>query len=74
MQQADKSVGRGGFTLLIWVLLLLLGCVLFFFSLDRQIVSILKTTLMQELGLDNSDYSVLISVASDINTISAHST
>lgn len=61
MQQAEKSVGRGGFTLLIWVLLLLLGCVLFFFSLDRQIVSILKTTLMQELGLDNSDYSVLIS-------------
>ena len=61
MQQAGKSVGRGGFTLLIWVLLLLLGCVLFFFSLDRQIVSILKTTLMQELGLDNSDYSVLIS-------------
>ena len=53
MQQADKSVGRGGFTLLIWVLLLLLGCVLFFFSLDRQIVSILKTTLMQELGLED---------------------
>lgn len=36
MQQADKSVGRGGFTLLIWVLLLLLGCVLFFFrSTDK---------------------------------------
>ena len=61
MQQATQSVSRDGFTLLIWVLLLLLGCVLFFFSLDRQIVSILKTTLMEELGLNNSDYSILIS-------------
>lgn len=61
MQHVAKPANRDGFTLLIWVLLLLLGCVLFFFSLDRQIVSILKTTLMKELGLDNSDYSVLIS-------------
>lgn len=48
MRQATQSVIRDSVSLLIWVLLMLLGCVLFFFSLDRQIVSILKTTLMAE--------------------------
>lgn len=61
MSHALKSPRRDGYTLLIGALLLILGCILFFFSLDRQIVSILKTTLMHELNLDNSDYSVLIS-------------
>lgn len=61
MSHAVKSPGRDGYTLLIGALLLILGCILFFFSLDRQIVSILKTTLMHELNLDNSDYSLLIS-------------
>lgn len=61
MSHVLQSPRRDGYTLLIGALLLLLGCILFFFSLDRQIVSILKTTLMHELNLDNSDYSVLIS-------------
>lgn len=42
------------------ILLILLGCVLFFFSFDRQIVSILKTTLMHEMNVSNTDYSLLI--------------
>ena len=60
-QLATRSVHRDNSSMLIWVLLLILGGVLFFFSLDRQIVSILKTTLMHELSLSNTDYSILIS-------------
>lgn len=41
-------------------LLVILGGVLFFFSLDRQIVSILKTTLMVEMHVTNTGYSALI--------------
>lgn len=41
-------------------LLLILGGILFFFSFDRQIVSILKTTLMEELDVSNQNYSMLI--------------
>lgn len=53
--------GEGNkFSLFIFLLLLLLGCILFFFSFDRQIVSILKTTLMHEMGVSNKDYSLLI--------------
>lgn len=48
------------FDLPIAILLVLLGCVLFFFSFDRQIVSILKTTLMGEMNVSNTDYSLLI--------------
>ncbi len=46
--------------LLISLLLIILGCVLFFFSFDRQVVSILKTTLMQEMGVSNTGYSILV--------------
>ncbi|WP_064561400.1 MFS transporter [Buttiauxella brennerae] len=60
-QLATSNVHRDSGSMLIWVLLLILGGVLFFFSLDRQIVSILKTTLMHELSLSNTDYSILIS-------------
>ena len=48
------------FDLPVAILLVLLGCVLFFFSFDRQIVSILKTTLMHEMNVSNTDYSLLI--------------
>ncbi|MBT9432901.1 MFS transporter [Candidatus Sodalis endolongispinus] len=48
------------FDLPVAILLVLLGCVLFFFSFDRHIVSILKTTLMHEMGVGNTDYSLLI--------------
>lgn len=48
------------FGLFISLLLVLLGFILFFFSFDRQIVSILKTTLMHEMGVSNQDYSLLI--------------
>lgn len=61
MSHVVEPARRESFTLLVGVLLLILGCILFFFSLDRQIVSILKTTLMHELSLTNSDYSMLIS-------------
>ena len=60
-QLATSNVHRDSGSMLLWVLLLILGGVLFFFSLDRQIVSILKTTLMHELSLSNTDYSILIS-------------
>lgn len=60
-QIATSRLHRDSNSMLIWVLLLILGGVLFFFSLDRQIVSILKTTLMHELRLSNTDYSILIS-------------
>lgn len=60
-QLATSNVHRDSGSMLIWVLLLILGGVLFFFSLDRQIVSILKTTLMHDLSLSNTDYSILIS-------------
>ncbi|MDR3439141.1 MFS transporter [Telmatospirillum sp.] len=39
---------------------MLLGIILFFFSLDRQIISILKTTLMTDLGVTNQNYSILV--------------
>ncbi|MEN0617226.1 MFS transporter, partial [Klebsiella indica] len=48
------------FDLPVAILLVLLGCVLFFFSFDRQIVSILKTTLMHQMNVSNTDYSLLI--------------
>src|SRR5476649_2718904 len=46
--------------LLISLLLIILGCVLFFFSFDRQVVSILKTTLMHEMRVSNTGYSILV--------------
>ncbi|TKI06060.1 MFS transporter [Martelella alba] len=54
------KANQASFGLLVSILLILLGCVLFFFSFDRQIVSILKTTLMHEMGVSNIDYSILI--------------
>ncbi|MCX8958998.1 MFS transporter [Erwinia psidii] len=62
MDKGNELTGNQGneFGLFISILLLLLGCILFFFSFDRQIVSILKTTLMHEMGIGNKEYSWLI--------------
>ncbi|RRZ87531.1 MFS transporter [Erwinia sp. 198] len=62
MEKGQALLTREGnkFGLFISLLLLLLGCILFFFSFDRQIVSILKTTLMDEMGVGNKEYSLLI--------------
>lgn len=45
-----------------WTIALLccLGGMLFFFYFDRQIVSILKTTLMDEMDISNAKYSGLV--------------
>lgn len=43
-----------------WVLLLLLGAAGFLFRFDRQTFAILKTTLSLDLGLSNTDYSLLV--------------
>jgi|GEM_PF-457414 len=43
-----------------WVVLLLLGLAGFLFRFDRQVFSILKTTITGELGLSNTDYGFLV--------------
>ncbi len=43
-----------------WVVLLLLGATGFLFRFDRQVFSILKSTMSLELGLSNTDYSMLV--------------
>ena len=43
-----------------WTVLLLLGATGFLFRFDRQVFSILKTTITDGLGLSNTDYGVLV--------------
>lgn len=43
-----------------WGVLLLLGATGFLFRFDRQVFSILKSTMSLELGLSNTDYSLLV--------------
>lgn len=43
-----------------WIVLLLLGATGFLFRFDRQVFSILKSTMSPELGLSNADYSLLV--------------
>jgi ACS family hexuronate transporter-like MFS transporter len=43
-----------------WIVLLLLGATGFLFRFDRQVFSILKSTMSLELGLSNTDYSLLV--------------
>lgn len=43
-----------------WVVLLLLGATGFLFRFDRQVFSILKSTMSLDLGLSNTDYSLLV--------------
>ncbi|MBI2515525.1 MAG: MFS transporter [Opitutae bacterium] len=43
-----------------WLVLLLLGATGFLFRFDRQVFSILKATMSGDLGLSNTDYSLLV--------------
>ena len=58
-QQSDHSVPRA-FVLSTWLLLLLAGCVTLLSNLDRAILTQLKTTFSTELGISNTDYSILV--------------
>jgi MFS transporter, ACS family, hexuronate transporter len=56
---SDNSVSNT-FVLSTWYLLLLAGCVTLLSNLDRAILTQLKTTFTNELGISNTDYSILV--------------
>jgi ACS family hexuronate transporter-like MFS transporter len=48
------------FVVTTWLLLILAGCVTLLSNLDRAILTQLKTTFSNELGISNTDYSILV--------------
>jgi len=58
-KQSDHSISHA-FKISTWLLLLLAGCVTLLSNLDRSILTQLKTTFTTELGISNTDYSILV--------------
>ena len=57
---SNQTDPAGGYSWRSWVFLLLLGATGFLFRFDRQVFSILKATMSLDLGLSNTDYSLLV--------------
>ena len=59
-ERSINSAKPSALALSTWLLLILAGLVTLLSNLDRAILTQLKTTFTTQLGISNSDYSILV--------------